>query len=162
MQQPPPIDALLFKLTAFGRTVADLTDADDVVWQVQPDPDNWSLCEVMCHLRDVEREIHQARFQKVLAEPNAFLSGVNADVWAADRAYGAQDGRLARDEFLKARQQTVAILNAIDDVSLWQRQARHAFFGPTTLQELVNLAVQHDDVHLAQIKALVGNGYSPE
>jgi len=37
---------------------------------------------------------------------------------------------------------------------VWETQGQHTFFGPTSLHELVYLAVQHDRVHGQQIDAL--------
>ncbi len=62
----------------------------------------------------------------------------------------------APDAFLAARQKNLALLDDLDN-SIWQRMGRHAFFGPTSLQELVNLAVQHDEVHLQQIQNFYEN-----
>ncbi len=108
----------------------------------------------MCHLRDVEEEVHMSRFQAVLARDNPFLAGVSTDEWAAIRCYQAEDGPAARDAFLAARQKNFALLSDLDEID-WQRKGRHAFFGPTSVQELVNLTVQHDQVHLHQIEDLL-------
>jgi hypothetical protein len=109
---------------------------------------------VVCHLRDVEEEVHAVRYQAVITQENPFLPGATTDEWAAIRCYEEQDGPLARDAFLAARRQNLALLRDLDS-SVWQRVGRHAFFGPTSLQELVNLAVQHDEVHLQQIQELL-------
>jgi hypothetical protein len=37
---------------------------------------------------------------------------------------------------------------------VWERQGQHTFFGPTSLREIVFLAVRHDRVHAEQIAAL--------
>ena len=52
------------------------------------------------------------------------------------------------------RQKSLALLLDLDEIN-WQKKGRHAFFGPTSLQELVNLTVQHDQVHLHQIEELL-------
>lgn len=156
MINPPPSNELMAELGRFRDEVAglELDSPDD--WQTRPAPDQWSLGEVMCHLRDVEREVHQARIEAILREERAFLAGVNADEWAVPRDYCTQDGPAAQAEYLRARDETVAMLAQLP-TDAWDRQGQHTFFGPTTLHELVFLMVQHDRAHRKQIAALVEN-----
>lgn len=155
MQAPPPVPTLLSLLEAMAAKVKGALAAESLDWLWRPAPDEWSLTEVMCHLRDVELEVHQHRLSTVIESEEAFISGVSADEWAEARHYRQQDGHLARDAFLEARQHTLRMLSGLPEAT-WSRQGQHAFFGPTTLQELVYLAVRHDDLHWEQIKALVG------
>ena len=156
MQTPLPIPLLLQELASFASAVHSLLSPPTIDWSWQPDAASWSLTEVMCHLRDVEEEVHMERYRAILARDNPFISGVSTDEWAAIRRYRAEDGPVSRDAFLSARQKSLAMLSELDEIS-WQRKGRHAFFGPTSLQELVNLAVQHDQVHLQQIEDLLAN-----
>lgn len=153
MQEPRPVFELLEALAAFATAVSDALSIPGVDWQKRPNSVEWSLTEVICHLRDVEIEVHQARFRALIAFDNAFLPGVTADEWVGPRQYQLQNGRSALDSFLAARQETIALLSQLDG-SLWQRKGRHAFFGPTTMHELLNLVVKHDEAHLSQIMAL--------
>lgn len=127
---------------------------DPRLWIERPKADEWSLTEVLCHLRDVETDVNLARVQKVLAETNPFLPGEDTDAWAAERNYAHQDGRRALVEFTAARLRLVELLEALD-ASGWQRPARHAIFGPTRLVELVGILAAHDRLHVRQVKTLV-------
>jgi hypothetical protein len=109
---------------------------------------------LVCHLRDVEREIHQPRFQALLAAENAFLAGVAADEWAESRRYQEQDGLTALADFVQARAETGRLL-AGTPAGYWQRQGRHSFFGPTSAHELLSLVVEHDQAHLQQVNDLL-------
>lgn len=155
MINPPPPADLIAELGRFRNRVAALDLSSIAAWQIRSSTDEWSLGEVLCHLRDVEREVHQRRIEAILSEDRAFLAGVNADEWAELRDYCNQDGPTSRAEYLVARDSTLAILGAIAPAD-WQRQGQHTFFGPTTLQELVFLIVQHDRVHDRQIAILTG------
>lgn len=158
MINPPPPAELVAELDHFRDEIAGLSLGSTADWQTRPTADQWSLGEVMCHLRDVEREVHQARIEAILTDEKAFLAGVNADEWAGPRDYCSQDGPAAQAEYLAARDRTIATLAALPP-EIWDRQGQHTFFGPTTLQELVFLIVQHDRVHDKQIEMLtVGNG----
>jgi hypothetical protein len=126
-------------------------------WQDQPRPGEWSLTEIACHLRDVEREVNLPRLRKVLEENNPFLAGEVTDRWVEERKYSRQDGRAALAEFTAARKETLDLLNTLQ--AEWSRPARHAIFGPTTLQELVGFVAEHDRAHIQQVwKTIQANG----
>jgi hypothetical protein len=154
MHDLQPVPILLERLVAFaGELQTAVTDVA-VDWRRRPQPGQWSLTELVCHLRDVEREIHQPRFRALLAADNAFLAGVAADEWAESRRYQEQDGRAALAAFLEARNETAHLL-AGAPAGYWQRQGRHSFFGPTSAHELLSLVVEHDQAHLQQANELL-------
>jgi hypothetical protein len=70
------------------------------------------------------------------------------------RAYHAQDGRDAAADFLSLRQQSLEQLRSLNDEQ-WERTGTHAYFGTTSLHELISLAVQHDEAHWQQIQELL-------
>ena len=156
MHDVPPVDILLERLVEFGTAVSQTFNAHSPEWAIPQPGSEWTLGMVMCHLRDVEREVHQPRFRAVLAEEAPFLSGVDPDQWAISRQYHLADGQEAWESFLAARAETISMLYQLPTAD-WQRSGNHAFFGTTTLQELLSITVQHDTVHLQQIKALINN-----
>ena len=111
----------------------------------------WSLTEIACHLRDVEIELSQPRLRKILEETNPFIAAIDSDEWALPRVYAVQDGRAAFAAFIEARYETLTLLDRLSDED-WKRSARHGALGPTTLQELVSITVEHDRTHLRQMK----------
>lgn len=154
LQEPPPVVELLAELEQFATAVSQTLAADTIDWQWRPSPGEWNLTELCCHLRDVEQEVHQPRFQNMMAAANAFISGATSDDWVIERQYAQQNGRIALNEFLAARSRTIAMLPPPDD-PIWARQGRHSFFGPTSTHELLNLAVKHDQAHWDQLQLLV-------
>lgn len=153
MQNPPPAPDLLDELKSFRDFTALVLADTHRDWAYRPLETDWSLTEIACHLRDVEREVHQSRIRALLLEDGAFLPGIDADQWAIPRNYRGQVGRAALSGFLAARDETIALLSPLS-TEVWARQGQHSFFGPTSLQELVFLAVQHDRIHARQIEAL--------
>jgi HAD superfamily hydrolase (TIGR01549 family) len=123
-------------------------------WTTRSHPDEWSLTEVLCHLRDVDQEVNLPRLRKVLAESNPFLPGEDTDRWAEVRQYCFQDGPQSLRQFIAARGELINLLESLTDED-WQRPARHAIFGPTRLQELVNIIAAHDRVHMGQVHELL-------
>ena len=156
MQKILPVEELLARLQLFRQRVEDALGGA-VDWECVTAPGEWCLTEVVCHLRDVEREVHQSRFRALMAKDGAFLPGAVADEWVASRGYREQDGARALAQFLSARLETIDLLPDRAD-PLWQRQGQHAFFGPTTMHELLHLVVEHDQAHWEQIQELLGVG----
>ena len=154
MQNPPPVPELLNELSAFPAFISSVLIEDELDWAWRPAETDWALNEIACHLRDVEIEVHQPRILAILETDNAFIQGLDADQWAGPRRYWEQNGPIAMNEFLAARVDTCKLLDALPAVA-WQRVGQHTFFGPTTLQEIVYLAIQHDRVHAEQISSVI-------
>ncbi len=143
--------ACLAVLRAVPAAIASLTaDLPDGRWQCRPAPGEWCLTEILCHLRDVDREVHRARLGRVLAEDNPFLPAEVTDRWVAERDYARQKGQDALEAFVAARKELLALLEDLEPAA-WSRPARHAIFGPTNLLELVKFIAEHDRLHVQQV-----------
>ena len=118
-------------------------------WHIRPQPGEWCFTEVICHLRDSDREIHLPRMERILAEQNVFVSAVNADEWSETRRYCEEDGPRALQGFTDSRIELIRKLENLTPLE-WGSPARHAIFGPTTLKELMSFIVQHDRTHIQQ------------
>jgi FMN phosphatase YigB (HAD superfamily) len=129
-----------------------LADLPETVWRCRPAPGEWSLVEIVCHLRDVEKEVNLPRLHAVMENDNPFLSGADTDPWAVERCYQTQAGPQALAEFVEVRRQTYTFLAGLPEQA-WSRPARHALLGNTTLNELVGWILDHDRIHLAQLRA---------
>mgnify|MGYP003938329325 CR=1 FL=1 len=160
-QSPQMLEANFSKpsaLLAILRSTAAALDGfcrdinpEKLKWR--PQPGEWSLNEVLCHLRDVETEVNIFRIQKLLKSWNPFLPGEDTDRWADERNYYAQDGLQALRHFIKTRMELLGMLEGLEDED-WRRPARHAIFGPTRLDELVNIIAAHDRLHIQQVYRL--------
>lgn len=128
---------------AFGR---DLPTAQ---WNLNPQDGEWCFTEIMCHLRDADREINLPRFERITNELNTFLPGINADAWSETRSYCSENGLAALQGYNQARIEIIEKLSTLDE-NQWESTARHAIFGPTTLKELVTFITQHDKTHIQQ------------
>jgi len=116
----------------------------------QPSPGEWSPTEVLCHLRDVDREVNLKRLEMIKAIHNPFIPGQDTDRWAGERQYQQQDCLEAISDFIQTRMQLLDLLESLSE-SDWERTARHAIFGPTRLAELVHIIASHDRLHVRQV-----------
>ncbi|MGE5252174.1 MAG: DinB family protein [Bacteroidota bacterium] len=123
-------------------------------WASRPEPSEWALNEILCHLRDMEREVNQPRVQRLTSEPEPFIAAQSTDQWAEERGYLRQDGRTAFSQFLAARLATLETLQGLSQED-WARRARHSIFGPTNLLEMVGFMATHDRIHIQQIWKLL-------
>lgn len=132
--------------------LGELSTISPTQWKVRPAPEEWSLTEIVCHFRDVEAEVNLPRARLILETDDPFLSGAITDPWAVERNYQAQDGPQALRDFSAARRSLIQLLKAQPE-PVWLRTARHAILGPTTLAELLTIALDHDRLHLEQVRA---------
>lgn len=118
-------------------------------WRYEPSREDWALNEIVCHLRDTEREVHQMQLNLMLERTDAFIPRPDTTVWASEREYLSEDGPSALAEFAAARLETLHTLRNLEE-PVWSRKARHAIFGPTDFREIIGFAADHDRMHIQQ------------
>jgi len=128
----------------------------DEQWRHEPTRADWAMNEIVCHLRDTEREIHQLQLNLMLERPDAFIPRPDTTVWASEREYLNINGAQALNEFSSARLAVLDTLRDLDD-EVWSRKARHAIFGPTNFLEVLGFVADHDQMHVQQAWKTVQN-----
>lgn len=111
--------------------------------------ENWSVVQVLCHLRDAE-ERNLERIRLMRAQDNPVLEGYDQEQWARERNYAAARLDEALAAFLKRRAATLAELASLTPQE-WERPGRHSETGPITILSYIQRLLRHDAVHLAQI-----------
>jgi len=147
IQNPSAILAVMASTPAVLQSL--VASVPDKAWPRKPIADEWALVEVICHLRDTEREIHQMQINTLLEGNEPFIPRPDSAVWAKERNYLKEDGRRALRDFASARMETLAKLKGLDD-AVWKQKARHAIFGPTHFQEVIGFMADHDRMHIQQ------------
>lgn len=118
-------------------------------WRHEPTRGDWALNEIVCHLRDTEREIHQMQLNLMIEREGAFIPRPDSGIWANEREYLHVDGKTVLAEFAMARVETIRTLKGVED-HIWSRNARHAIFGPTNFLEVTSFMADHDRLHVQQ------------
>jgi len=118
-------------------------------WRHEPGRDDWALNEIVCHLRDTEREVHHVQLDMLLERRDAFIPRPDTSVWASEREYLSENGPAALAEFTTARLENLNRLRSLGE-DLWSRRARHAIFGPTNVTEIISFVADHDRMHIQQ------------
>jgi FMN phosphatase YigB (HAD superfamily) len=159
----PDLNSLATSLAIHRSTPAALdtilANLPPETWQFYPPDDEWSLTEICCHLRDVDREIYIPRVQEVMQSERPFLEAIDADAWAETRGYKGQDGQQAFRNFISARVELLEIIDGLPQEA-WEKEIRHTIFGPISLAEILRISARHDKLHIQQICKLLSNSAS--
>ncbi len=151
--QPTRTGSLALLRASVSATRHILQDLPENQALLNPADGEWSVVEVLCHLRDTDLEVHQPRLQSYQAQESPFFVGIQPDAWANERPYKFTRYADALQGWLAARLQTLELLGQMTE-SDWQKTARHAQFGPTKLFEYLQIIAEHDRTHLRQLSAL--------
>jgi hypothetical protein len=144
------IDSILGIIYATPAALNGLSyPLDPFAWTHEPTPDDWSLTELICHMRDTEREIHHMQIKLFKEQNEPFIPRPDTSVWASQRDYMHEDGGRALKEFNEARCGTLTLLRNLA-AEEWGRKARHAIFGPTNFFEVISFIAEHDRMHIQQ------------
>ncbi len=119
-------------------------------WNREPVRGVWAMNEIICHLRDTEREIHHLQLNLMLERDDSFIPRPDTSVWANEREYLSENGLAALKEFVIARCESIGKLKNLD-AGIWSRKARHAIFGPTDFLEVTGFLADHDRMHIQQV-----------
>lgn len=154
---PESILAFLKSTPAALDTI--LKQADPLLVNRRPGADEWSVLEIICHLRDVENEVNLPRFRKIVLQGETFIAAVDSDNWAKEREY--QKGSLQKGFYCysDARSALIDLVQNLDN-SLLNHTVNHSIFGPTKVLELLQFIIYHDQDHIRQIKKTLSKFYT--
>ena len=126
---------------------------DEMRWR--PIPSKWSIGELICHLRDVEREVFQTRLHRTLNEDQPVFELWDQERAAEERDYTSQNAREALADLRQLRRETVSMLESVP-LGAWDRIGVHPERGPATVEQQVTRQIRnHDVTHLIQIKDIL-------
>ena len=115
----------------------------------RPDPNRFTIREVMAHLADWE-PVFLERLTRMRAEDHPTLPGYDEGQWAIDHGYAQTDWRAQCRLFADRRRETVAFLRASAPQD-WARTADRPEIGTLTIEAQALLIPLHDTYHLRQI-----------
>ena len=118
----------------------------------RPGEGQWSLKEVIGHLRDFA-EIDHDRLCRMITQERPFLPGYDQEGLVRERNYQEADLQAVLDELASFRRKTVQVLTELVDAS-WTRTGRHQERGIFSIRQHVERLVRHEAMHLEHIRAL--------
>ena len=123
---------------------------DQARWK--PNPQSWSILEVVNHLYDEERYDFRVRLDIILHHPAQPWPPINPAGWVTERLYNQRDLAESVDDFLKERQQSLAWLRGLAEPD-WQASVT-APFGQLAAGDMFSAWVAHDLLHMRQLVEL--------
>jgi hypothetical protein len=123
-------------------------------WEGIPS-ETFSAIEQICHLRDIEIDGYQIRFQRMVDENHPFLASVDGYELAEKRQYDRQNPERVMKEFNQARHKTIELLKSFAQTD-FTRTGVFEGYGEVTLMSLVYFLRSHDLQHLSGMNWLLG------
>jgi len=119
----------------------------------KPQPEKWSITEIIAHLADVEI-VASWRMRSVLGANGTAIQPFDQDAWASVFEYGKRDVKQSLEVFRVLRENNLAMLRALPRES-WDHYGMHAERGKETIAHLTRMFAGHDTNHLLQVEAIV-------
>ena len=132
-----------------GALVQGISD-QQARWR--PDPDSWSILEVVNHLWDEEQEDFRVRIDYTLHHPGEPWPGIDPGGWVTERRYNERDLEVSLDGFLSVRESSLAWLHQLAAPD-WE-VTYEAPWGPIRAGDLFASWVAHDLLHTRQLVEL--------
>lgn len=128
------------------RLLDGITDAEA---DQRPDPERFTIREVIAHLADWE-PIWTERLKAIAEQDGPFLPGYDEGQFAIDGDYAHSVLSEQAAKFRAGRGAMVRYAASVPPEA-WGRRGRHGEIGPMTFADLVTLVLAHDGYHIRQI-----------
>jgi len=145
------VQSLLDVLARTPSEVAGLVNAVPKEHRrTRPTPEEFSVVENVCHLRDIEVDGYAQRITRILNETNPTLADVDGARLAIERDYNNQELAPALETFRQTRERNVGLLRNLA-AGDFDRQASLQGVGEITLRKLIVMMNEHDEGHLDEL-----------
>ncbi len=153
---PEDLQNLIDALTQTPETVAGLVkDLSGTDLRVKNSPEEFSVVENVCHLRDIEIEGYSARISRILRENNPLLPDIDGSRLAVEREYHSQNLSEALQAFAYARKQNTQTLRGLVAEQL-DREGTMEGVGSVTIRGLLLMMRDHDADHVRELSSIRG------
>ncbi|MEO6325588.1 MAG: DinB family protein [Thermoanaerobaculia bacterium] len=136
---------------------AVLLDLTPELARWNPAPGKWSILQIVCHMRDMEKDAYLARYRRLLAEEQPQLADIDGDALALESDYASQSLAAAFQDWKRLRRQTLALIDGLQPLSSaqWERGGVHEGVGPMTMEGYLKRQASGNDLaHFGQIRSI--------
>jgi hypothetical protein len=120
------------------------------MWDYKPSPDKWSIKEIIIHIVDSEINGY-LRCRKMIAESGSAITPYNQDAWADKLHYSSRSIDTNLELFRIIRIVNYSLLISLPD-EIWNNYIMHPESGKITLNDYLNIYVDHVEIHTKQMK----------
>ena len=114
----------------------------------------WSAFQVCCHVRDGAL-VYSSRFRWIVFNDDPILPSMDEENWVEAARDTVDDLPEMLDEIAASRADLMRVLSRLPDEG-WGRTGRHEILGSVVLEPYVRHQLAHEEMHLAQIEAVLG------
>ena len=137
-------------LTANAERIKTLVagiSTDQARWK--PDPNSWSILEVINHLYDEERKDFRIRLDIILHHPEQDWPPIDPEGWVISQRYNERDLESSLENFLRERRVSLEWLDSIGQFDA--EKIYQAKFGAISAGDMLCSWAAHDQLHLRQL-----------
>ena len=135
-----------------GRIRALAGGISDMQARFRPDPDSWSILEVINHLLDEEKEDFRVLLDLALHRPDEQRPRITPRAWVTERRYNERDLGDSVQGFIAARQESLAWLQRLSAPD-WEA-VYQVPWGVIRAGDVFAAWVAHDLLHMRQLVGL--------
>lgn len=143
------INRLKQNATAIKSLTSGISD-HQARWK--PDPESWSLLEVIHHLYDEEMYDFRVRLKIILDQSGETWPPIDPPGWVTERAYNDQELAAILAGFIKEREHSLQWLTSLESPD-WDA-VYQAPWGPITAGDMFASWTAHDLLHMRQLVEL--------
>ena len=143
-------------LLSTQQQIADLLTGVVEHQEWRPAPKQWSFRQIAWHLATAERDCLLVRVQQIASGSNPTF-GIYLDTEAE---FITRDLYFALEQWSNARQEVVAIVNALPETAL-TFTGYHPSFGRLTVLGYLQIFLAHDQRHLVDLQQMAAQRLKP-
>ncbi len=143
------------RLTSYAKAPELLRDAlkkfPRDMWNFKPDPNRWSIHEIVVHLTDSEANCY-VRCRRFVAEPGTSVMAYDQDKWAEKLNYHAQNLEDALTLFGLLRKSNAAVLKSASREAWETHTIEHPEAGTMSMDRFLEIYERHTLGHIRQME----------
>jgi hypothetical protein len=132
-----------------------LADISQDEAQIKPNPESWSILEVISHLYDEEREDFREHLDFILYRQNDEWHPIDPEGWVTERKYNEKNFAEMQEKFFSERKNSLEWLQGLSDAN-WETTYTSQF-GSMKAGDMFTSWVAHDYLHIRQLTELRRN-----
>lgn len=120
------------------------------MWQFKPEPEKWSIHEIIIHITDSEINSY-SRCRCFIAEPGKTIMAYDQDQWAISLKYHQQSTGDALELFKFLRQASYNLISSLPEET-WNNQIFHPENGIMKMDDWLQMYADHIPIHIRQMQ----------
>jgi len=119
----------------------------------RPEPNKWSVAEIIAHLADVEIVVGW-RLRVILGAPGTPITAFDQDSWVTALHYDKRDPKKDVAQHRVLREANLAMLKTLTPEQ-WKQFGMHSERGQESIEHIVRMIAGHDLNHIQQIERIL-------